>query len=111
MGYLALRLATLVFALLLIARLVPGVSVDSWYTALVVAVLLAVINVTIKPLLLLLTLPLTLLTFGLFTLVINAALFWFVASFVEGFSVDGFVSAFLGALALSVVNWVVSKLS
>ena len=111
MGYLLLRLATLVFALLLIARLVPGVSVDSLYTALVVAVLLGLINITIKPLLLLLTLPLTLITLGLFALVVNAALFWFVATFVEGFSVDGFVPAFIGALILSLVNWAVSKLT
>ncbi len=111
MGYLVLRLATFLFALLLVARLVPGVSVDSWYTALVVAVLLAVINVTIKPLLLLLTLPLTLLTLGLFVWVINAALLWFIASFVEGFSVEGFVPALWGALMLSLVHWVVRKLS
>ena len=84
---------------------------DSWYTALVVAVLLAVINVTIKPLLLLLTLPLTLLTLGLFVWVINAALLWFIASFVEGFSVEGFVPALWGALMLSLVHWVVRKLS
>ena len=104
------RFLTLVFALLLIARFVPGVEVSGLYIAVIVAIILGIINVTIKPLLFILTLPFTLITFGLFALVLNALLFWFVATFVEGFVVDGFVPAFLGALIMSIVSWAVSKL-
>jgi len=91
-------------ALAAIPYLVPSVTVAGLWTALVAAGLLALVNTLIRPLFILLTLPLTILTLGLFTLVINALLFWFVASFVEGFAVGGFGSAFLGALAYSVLS-------
>src|SRR3989344_3420776 len=88
-------------AVLLAAYLIPGFVVEDFYTALIVALILGVLNITIKPLLVLLTLPLTLLTFGLFTLVINALLLWFIASFVQGFTVDGFIPALLGGLVIA----------
>jgi len=91
-------------ALAAIPYLVPSVTVSGVGTALIAAALLALVNTLIRPLFILLTLPLTILTLGLFTLVINALLFWFVASFVEGFSVGGFGSAFLGALAYSIIS-------
>ncbi len=97
-------------AVMLAAYLVPGIMVASFYTALIVAVLLAVVNVIIKPILILLTLPLTILTLGLFTFVINALLFWFVGSVVKGFSVDGFIAAFLGALLVSIVSFIGNKI-
>jgi len=100
------RVLLLVFAILLVARFVPGVSVDSFATAVVVALLLALINMTIRPILFILTLPITLLTFGIFALVLNAVLLWFVASLVDGFTVGGFAPAFLSALLISVVTWV-----
>src|SRR3989344_4038830 len=84
-------------ALLLSARYVPGISVESFYTAFIVAVLLGFINLIVRPVLLLLALPVNLITFGLFTFVINALLFWGVSTFVEGFTVAGFIPAFLGA--------------
>lgn len=111
MLYLITRLLAVVFALLLVARYVPGVEVDSLYTALIVAVLLGLINITIKPILFVLTLPFTLLTFGLFALVLNALLFWFVATFVDGFAVEGFLPAFIGALIVTITGWVVNKLT
>jgi len=100
-----------VFALLLITRYVPGFSVESIYTALIVALILGVISITLKPILLLLTLPINLLTLGLFSFVINALLLWFVASFVDGFTIAGFVPALIGALVLALVHWVVERLT
>jgi putative membrane protein len=97
-------------SLLAVAWLIPSVSVDSFYTALVTALLLAVVNTIIRPLLVLVTLPINILTLGLFTFVINALLFWFVASFVQGFHVAGFWSAFWGALAYSVISTLASGL-
>ena len=83
-------------SLLAVPYVLPSVRVDSIYAALVTALLLGLINTLIRPLLVLITLPITILTLGLFTLVINGLLFWFVASFVEGFRVGGFWSAFWG---------------
>lgn len=103
---LLIRLLINALAILLIAYLVPGVAVTGFYTALIVAVVLGLLNLVIKPLILLLTLPITILTLGLFTFVINALLFWFVGTVVKGFSVEGFVPAFLGALILTVVGWI-----
>ena len=95
-------------ALLALPFLVPSVQVDSIYTALVAAALLGLVNTLIRPLLVLLTLPATVLTLGLFIFVINGLLFWFVASFVKGFSVDGFWSAFFGAIVISITGWLAS---
>lgn len=103
---LLIRLLINALAILLIAYLVPGVAVTGFYTALIVAVVLGLLNLVIKPLILLLTLPITIITLGLFTFVINALLFWFVGTVVKGFSVEGFVPAFLGALILTVVGWI-----
>ena len=85
--------------------------VDTLYTAIIVAVLLGVINMVVRPILVLLTLPLTILTLGLFLFVVNASLFWFVGSFVEGFVVEGFAAALLGSLIVSFVGWVTQKLT
>ena len=96
-------------AVLLAAYLIPGFVVSGFYTALIVALILGVLNITIKPILVLLTLPLNLLTLGLFSFVINAALLLFIASFVEGFTVTGFVPALLGGVVIAVVNWIVHE--
>ena len=97
-------------ALLALPYLVPSVQVDSFYTALVAALLLGLVNTLIRPLLVLLTLPVTVLTLGLFVFVINGLLFWFVASFVEGFRVAGFWSAFFGAIVYALISWAASTL-
>lgn len=96
--------------LLLLAYYLPGMEVFGWYAALITAFVLGLVNAVLKPILVILTLPVNILTLGLFTFVINALLFWFVASFIEGFAVTGFWSAFQGALILSVVSWFVSGL-
>jgi putative membrane protein len=97
-------------SLLAVSYLLPSVSVDSFYVALVTALVLGLVNTLIRPLLVLVTLPITILTLGLFTLVINGLLFWFVASFVEGFRVGGFWSAFWGAIGYSLISSVASWL-
>ena len=97
-------------ALLALPYVVPSVQVESFMTALVAALLLGLVNSLIRPLLVLLTLPVTIVTLGLFVFVINALLFWFVASFVKGFSVGGFWSAFFGAIVYALISWAASQL-
>jgi len=91
-------------ALVLIARFVPGIELSGWYAAFIVALVLGIINVVLKPILLFLTLPLNILTLGLFTLVINGLLFWLAGTIVKGFDVGGFGVALLGALLMSLMN-------
>ena len=97
-------------ALLALPYLVPSVQVESFYTALIAALLLGFVNTLIRPLLVLLTLPVTVVTLGLFIFVINGLLFWFVASFVKGFNVAGFWSAVLGAIVYALISWAASSL-
>lgn len=96
-------------SLLLASYLVPGIVVESILYALVAAVVLGMINALVRPVLILLTLPLTIFTFGFFILVINALLLWMVSSLLgDGFVVQGFWSAFFGALIISVIGWLTS---
>lgn len=97
-------------ALLLIQGFIPGIVVDGFYTALIVAFLLGIINLTIRPILLLLTFPINFMTLGLFTFVINGFLFWFIATFVEGFKVSSFWVAILGAFIISLIKWLGDKI-
>ena len=91
-------------ALLLASSIIPGIEVSGFYPAIIAALILGLLNVFIKPLLIILTLPITILTLGLFMFFINAALFIFTASFVEGFAVSGFITALLGSLFVSIVS-------
>lgn len=88
------------------AYFLPGVKVDSFVTALIVAVVLGLVNAFIKPALVFLTLPVTMLTLGLFIFVINALLVLLVAAVVPGFQVNGFWYALLFSVVLSFVSWV-----
>src|SRR2546423_2652591 len=97
-------------ALLLVAYLYPGVQVRDFVAALVAALVLGLVNAIVRPILVVLTLPVTLLTLGLFLFVINALLFWFVAEVVEGFRVAGFGSALLGSILYSVITLLTSWL-
>lgn len=90
--------------LFLIAQYVPGIHVTGFYPALISAFVLGLLNVFIRPILLVLTLPVTIVTLGLFAFIINASLFYFAASFIEGFDVDSFASALLGSLFMSVIS-------
>lgn len=92
-------------AIIVTAYLLPGVSLSGFVPALVTALLLGLVNAFIKPVLLLLTLPINILTLGLFTLVINAALIMLIARLVPGFQVQGFWWALVFSVVLTVVNW------
>jgi putative membrane protein len=97
-------------ALWLVAVVLPGVTVADEISALVAAIVLGLVNAVIKPVLIILTLPVTLLTLGLFLLVLNGLLFWGVASILPGFNVDGFWWGVAGALIYSVLTWAFSTL-
>jgi len=97
-------------ALLALPYLFTSIHVDSFVIALVAALVLGLINTLIRPLLVLLTLPVTLLTLGLFIFVINGLLFWFVGSFIHGFTVDGFWAGVFGAIVYSLISWALSSL-
>jgi putative membrane protein len=104
-----LRILFNALGLLLIAKFIPGIVVSDFYTALVAAVILGLLNAIVRPILIILTLPVTILTLGLFALVINASLFLFAASFIEGFFVTNFWYALLGSLLMSVVSTIGSR--
>ena len=97
-------------ALLLVSYLVPGVMVASTYAAFVAAALLGLANAIIRPILILLTLPINILTLGLFTLVINGLMVWLVSSVVKGFDVASFSAAFWAALLLWLIGWLTNAL-
>jgi putative membrane protein len=97
-------------SLLALPYLFDSIRVDSFYTAMIVAVVLGLVNAFIRPLVILLTLPATILTLGLFIFVINGLMFWFVASFIQGFTVGGFWPALFGAIAYSIISWLCSAL-
>lgn len=95
--------------LLLVASLVPGVEVTGLYAAIISAIVLGLLNVFVRPILFILTLPITLITLGFFILVINAGLFIFAASLVSGFSVDGFLPALIGSVIVSIVSTISNR--
>lgn len=92
-------------ALLLIAKFVPGIEVSSFYIALLAALCWGLMSVTVRPVLGLLTLPINMLTLGLFSFVLNALLFWLLATVVPGFGVAGFIPALEGSVILLIVSW------
>lgn len=98
-----------VLAILIIAYLFPKmIRVDSFGAALIAALLLGIVNAFIRPLFVFLTLPLTLLTLGLFLLVVNGVMLWLVAALVGGFHVNGFWGAVVGSIFISIVSWILS---
>ncbi|MBL8289678.1 MAG: phage holin family protein [Rubrivivax sp.] len=101
------RWLLLAAALLLVAQLYPGVTVASFGSALLAAFVIGLFNTLVRPLLVLLTLPVTVLTLGLFLFVINALMFWAAASLLEGFNVAGFTAALVGSLLYSVCGVVI----
>ena len=92
--------------LMLVSSLLPNFVIESFYTALVLSLILGILNVLIKPVLVIFTLPINILTLGLFSFVINAGLIWFASTFVKGFSTD-----FQTALIASVIIWFISLVS
>jgi putative membrane protein len=105
-----IRLVLNAIALLIVAYIVPGVHVSSITGAIIAALVLGIVNAILRPVLFLITLPLQIVTLGLFTLVINALLFWWVGNWHIGLSVAGFGPAFIGAIILAIVSFVLSSL-
>jgi putative membrane protein len=97
-------------ALYLVTLVVPGVTVDTYTSAFIAAIVLGLVNVLVKPILIVLTLPVTILTLGLFLFVLNALLFWAVGNLLPGFHVNGFWAALFGAIVFSIFGWLFSFL-
>ena len=98
-------------ALLVVARLVAGVHVTGFGAALFGALVLGIVNAIVRPIMILLTLPVTLLTLGLFLFVINALMLWLVAALVPGIRISGFGAAFIGSLLLTLLNLLIDRLA
>ncbi len=109
MGFLARLLLNLI-AIMAAAWFVPGVSVSGIVPALIAGVILAFVNAIIRPVLILLTLPFTLITLGFFIFVVNAICFALTAALVPGFEISGFFAAFFGALVVTIVSWILNAL-
>lgn len=98
-------------AVFIAAYLIPGINIESFFTAVVVAVVLGIINTLIKPIIIILTLPINVMTLGIFTLVINGLLIILTAKLVPGFSVSGFWTAISFSIVLFIVNWFLNFIS
>lgn len=94
--------------LVLVANLTPGVTIESFWSALITSVIFGLINAVIRPLMMLLTLPINILTLGLFTLVTNALMFWLAGTIVKGLTIDNFWSAFWAALLYWLIVMVIN---
>jgi putative membrane protein len=104
----ALRYLGTVAAILLTVYIVPGIYVtEGWITILLAALVWSVVTLLIKPILSILTLPITILTFGISALIINALLFWAMTLIVPGFTIAGFWAALLGVIVLSILSWLI----
>ncbi len=97
-------------AVFIAGSILPGVSVDSFVTAVLVAIVLGAVNMILRPILVILTLPITIITLGLFAFVINALLVLLVDYLVPGFRVDGFLTALLFSFVLSIISWFLNSL-
>ena len=105
-----IRLLMTAIVVFLLANFLPGVALAGYGTAIIVAIVLAILNLLVKPVLVLLTLPVTVVTFGLFLLVINAVIILLVDAFIGGFNVDGFWVALIFSLLLSIVQSILFSL-
>ena len=110
LGFL-LHLVLTAGALLIVARLVGGVYVSGFGVALLGALVLGLVNAIVRPVMILLTLPITLLTLGLFLFVINALMLWLVAALVPGIRISGFGAALIGSLLLTLLNLMIDRLT
>lgn len=108
---LLLRWILFTLAIMFVAWLVPGIGVENFQTAMLVTVIMALINIFIRPLIVFITLPINILTLGIFTLVINALLFMLAGYIAPGFYVDGFLAAFLGSVVLSFLGLIINMVT
>jgi len=105
------RLLINVFALLIVEYLVPGFVLADFWTAVVAAVVIGVVNTFIKPILQLIALPITLLTFGIAAFLINVLLLWGTSKFIPGFTIDSFSTALIASMVLALVSWSLHKIA
>ncbi len=105
-----MRLLINALAFYITSYIIPGMMISGWQTLLVIAVVWGILTIIIKPILIILTLPINILTLGLFTFVINAVLLLITSSIVPGFKIDGFGTALLAAIVLTIVNGFLSAL-
>ena len=110
MGFI-IRFVLVVLGIWLAAQIVPGIEVRSTGSALAAAAILALLNAIIRPIAVILTLPLTILTLGLFLFVINALMLWLTSAFLHGFVVTNFLAALLGSIVISAVSWIGARLT
>lgn len=101
---LIIRWLLFAFSLIFIAWLIPGITIESFQAALLASFVIGLVNIIIRPVLVIITIPITIVTLGLFIFIINAILFGLVAYLVPGFEVDGFLSALLGSIMLSIIS-------
>jgi len=106
---LLVRWSVLTAAIVIASYLISGIEISGFFSAFFAAAILGILNIFFRPILFILTLPINLLTFGLFTFVINALLLKMASGVIEGFQVHGFWSAVFGALVISVVNWLLNS--
>ncbi len=105
-----IRVIAVAVGVYLTVNIVPGIVLSGgWMTTLLVALVWSVISTVVRPVLQLLTLPITIITLGLFSFILNAVLFWAVAYIVPGFHVTGFIPALLGSIVLSLISWAIQK--
>ncbi|MCX6754215.1 MAG: phage holin family protein [Candidatus Nomurabacteria bacterium] len=90
-------------------KIISGISVNPIWVVLIVGACLTLFNMFIKPIINILTLPINIITLGLFSLIVNGALFWYLGTMINGFTVSTFQAAFIGALLVSIINWVLKK--
>ena len=108
--FFAVRLIINMVAILIVSYLFPKmIRVDGFLAALVAAFLLGIVNTILRPVLVFLTFPITLVTLGLFLLIINGLMLWLVSALVKGFYVSGFWGAVLGSILISIVSWILSS--
>ena len=107
---LIIRWLLFAISLLFIAWLIPGITIESFNAALYASFIIGLVNVFIRPLFVVITIPITIITLGLFIFIINAILFGLVAYIVPGFEVDGFLSALLGSILLSIISTFINNI-
>jgi putative membrane protein len=107
---LLIRILLSALAVYISAKLLPGVTVNGLWTAIIVAIVLGLLNAIVKPILTILTIPITIITLGLFLLVINVIIIYIADALIGGFAVDGFFSALIFSFVLSIVGWLLSSL-
>ncbi len=103
------RFIFLTLAVIAADYLIPGIELADWVSILIAGAALTIIQVAVKPVVKILTIPITIITLGFFLLILNALFFWFVSGLIPGMTVDTFMAAFLGSLIVSVLNWLADR--